>query len=478
MSEETVVLLKIKILILLVLLSLLSVFSLHLEMRIVGYILFILSFFSLLFFEENERKERIKGEKSLSKLKHLYNDLDEQAKLIVQTDLKLSKAEEDLNKRIGGLYVLQDIGRMISNTKNFFEPSTQKFNLEYSINKVSETITSALVERLEFEKSALFLADKKTYKIIYCSGEGYNRQEQEKMADEKTLTLFLEKKEIKEAFTKRTPVLVKKISSFPSKSEKEINSFFTVSSFAIVPIIVQEDIIGSIFVGNSLYYNEIDEQDLEFLSILAEQTAVAIGNIYLYQETINALDANPLTKLPGNISINQRLEKCFQHPVPFAICYADIDEFKAFNDRYGFEAGDKAIQQTAALLREALENIGNPTDFIGHIGGDDFILVTTPDKVKSLCQQIIKNFDQQIPSLYSSQDRKNGYIISKTRQDEIKKFPLMTISIAVISNLYKKINHIVQISELSAELKEYAKSLKGSVYVQDKRNGEGYKVKS
>jgi len=470
--KEEVVPLRIKILTLFSFLSLFFLFSLRLEIRLIAYSFLIFSFISLLLSEEKERKEREKKEESLAKLEHLYNDLDEQAKLIVQTDLKLSKAEEQLNKRISGLFILQDIGRIISDTKNFFDPSTQKFNLEYSVNKISETITGALVERLKFEKSAFFLADKETYKITYCAGEGYTPREQERINDEKTLTSFLEEKEVKKVFTKRSPTLAKDISSFPSKSEEKIASFFNVSSFAIVPIIVQEDAAGSIFVGNGLYYDKIDEQDLEFLSILSEQTAVAVGNIYLYQETINALDANPLTKLPGNISINERLRNCIEKDSPFAVCYVDIDEFKAFNDRYGFEAGDKAICQTADILTNAVKSRGNPQDFVGHIGGDDFILVTTPDKVEHLCEEIIRNFDHCAPSLYTSQDREKGYIISKDRQGRIRKFSLMTISIAVISNTYKKIVHVAQISELGAELKEYAKSLKGSVWVKDKRNGE------
>jgi len=346
--------LKIKFFTLLSLLSLFFLFSLRLEIKIIACALFLFSFFYLLSCEEKERKEKENKEKSLSKLETLYNDLDEQAKVIVQTDLKLSKAEEELNKRISGLYILQDIGRMISNTKNFFDPYTQKFNLEYSINKMSEIITNALVERLEFEKSSFFLIEEKTCKITYCTGKGYSPQEKEKINNKELLISFLEEKEVKEIFIKNNPTLMKETFSFSSKLKGKIDSFFSVSSFAIVPIVVQKNIVASIFVGNGLYYDKIDEQDLEFLSTL------------------------------GNISINVNLEKCLKQQTPFSVCYIDIDEFKAFNDRYGFEAGDKAIQKTAHILKEALKN-ANPADFIGHIGGDDFILITTPDKVDSLC---------------------------------------------------------------------------------------------
>ena len=469
--------LRIKFLVLFSLFSLFLLLSERLEIRLAAYALLIFSLFLLLFSEEKEREERKKKEKALSKLEQLYNDLDEQAKLIVQTDLKLRKAEEELNRRISGLYILQDIGRMISNTKNFFDPSTQRFDLEYSLNRISEVITQALVERLDFEKSALFLVEERTYKIVYCAGEGYTPREQERINNERELTSFLEEKEVKEAFIKRSPTLVKDISFFPSTLEEKISSFFNVSSFAIVPIVVQEDIVGSIFVGNGVYYDKIDEQDLEFLSILAEQTGVAIGNIYLYREAITALDANPLTKLPGNISINERLRKCIEGKETFAVCLIDIDEFKAFNDYYGFEAGDKVIQQTAVILKEAVRKKGNVEDFLGHIGGDDFILLTTPDKVKPLCEQIIKDFDAFIPLLYAQEDREKGYILSKDRQGRIRKFSLMSISIAVVSNLYKNIVHLAQISEIGAELKRYAKSLKGSVWVEDKRNGEKRKKK-
>jgi len=181
------------------------------------------------------------------------------------------------------------------------------------------------------------------------------------------------------------------------------------------------------------------------------------------------LDANPLTHLPGNVSIQNEIEKRIRENRLFAVCYIDLDKFKTFNDRYGFERGDRAIQETARILIKSVEARGNKEDFIGHIGGDDFVIVTTPDKVDTLCPYIIKEFDKMVPQLYDEEDRQRGYIVGKDRRGNIVQTPLMTISIAVVTNEKRKITHIAEIAQIGAELKEYVKSLEGSNYVKERR---------
>ncbi|MBU4312167.1 MAG: response regulator [Candidatus Omnitrophica bacterium] len=181
------------------------------------------------------------------------------------------------------------------------------------------------------------------------------------------------------------------------------------------------------------------------------------------------LDANPLTRLPGNVSILNEIQGRIDRKEIFSVCYVDLDEFKAFNDKYGFKQGDEVIKNTARILISTVHEKGTAQDFIGHIGGDDFVIVTIPDEVDGLCKSVISKFDLMGPELYNEEDKKKGYIVGKDRQGKTKKIQFISISIAVVSNKKKKIKHVAEVGEIGAELKEYAKSIKGSAYVTERR---------
>jgi len=181
------------------------------------------------------------------------------------------------------------------------------------------------------------------------------------------------------------------------------------------------------------------------------------------------LEANPLTRLPGNVSILNDLNQRLASQKLFAVCYVDLDKFKAYNDTYGFERGDNVIKETARILLRTTQKLGNPDDFVGHIGGDDFVVVTTIPTAEILCPAIIENFDKALKDFYNENDWKNGYITAHDRQGAEIKFPLLSISIGVVTNESRKIEHVAQIGEIGAELKAYAKSQKKSNYVVDKR---------
>ena len=187
------------------------------------------------------------------------------------------------------------------------------------------------------------------------------------------------------------------------------------------------------------------------------------------RRTAQELEANPLTKLPGNVSIQKDIDARLAARKPVAVCYADLDRFKAFNDHYGFARGDQAIQQTARVLLEAVRARGNPTDFVGHIGGDDFILVTTPDRADAVCQNVIERFDAAVPSLYDEADRTRGYLEHNDRAGNPTMAGLLTISIAVVTNEERPIAHLGEIAAIGAELKAYAKRFAKSLYVKDQR---------
>ena len=187
------------------------------------------------------------------------------------------------------------------------------------------------------------------------------------------------------------------------------------------------------------------------------------------RRTKRDLEANPLTRLPGNVAILNELSKCIDKKAPFAVCYVDLDKFKAYNDKYGFEHGDDVIRETARILLSAAKEYGNPDDFVGHIGGDDFVLITAPNVSDKICEKIIHDFDAISPSFYNQEDRQNGFIIGYDRQSKIHKIALLSVSIGVVTNEMRNIAHVAQIGEIGAELKKLAKNVEKSNYVKDKR---------
>lgn len=181
------------------------------------------------------------------------------------------------------------------------------------------------------------------------------------------------------------------------------------------------------------------------------------------------LDANPLTKLPGNVSLLRELEERVRARAPLAVSYLDLSRFKEFNDRYGFEKGDEVISTVATIISRALEELGNAADFLGHIGGDDFIFITTPDCVEDVCKKIVADFDRAIVSFYDEEDRRTGYIVTKNRAGQLCKVPIMSISAGIVTNEDTQFSHIGEIIQTITELKNYAKTMGKSIYIIDRR---------
>ncbi|MBU1998734.1 MAG: response regulator [Candidatus Omnitrophota bacterium] len=180
-------------------------------------------------------------------------------------------------------------------------------------------------------------------------------------------------------------------------------------------------------------------------------------------------ESNPLTRLPGNIPIVSELTRRIENNTPLAVCYADLNNFKSYNDTYGFENGDNVIRETARVLIRATQDAGCLDVFIGHIGGDDFVIITVPSMADKICEKIIEYFDAIAPAFYNQTDRAQGYIVAKDRQDVERHIPIMGISIGVVANEHRKIESPVQVGEIGAELKHYAKKSNKSNYVKDQR---------
>ncbi|MCK4352384.1 EAL domain-containing protein [candidate division WOR-3 bacterium] len=185
-----------------------------------------------------------------------------------------------------------------------------------------------------------------------------------------------------------------------------------------------------------------------------------------------ALDANPLTRLPGNYSIVRKMERCLRVGALFAVCYIDLNGFKLYNDKYGFLKGDELLKVTADVIIEATKKKGNPGDFIGHIGGDDFIVITTPEKINPVCANITERFDTLILNFYSEKERKERCFTFQDRYGNLRTAPLLTISIVAVHNKDRKLTHIGQINAIASELKELVKSLPGSNYIKSTTKGK------
>ena len=179
---------------------------------------------------------------------------------------------------------------------------------------------------------------------------------------------------------------------------------------------------------------------------------------------------HPSTRLPGAPEIESEIGRRLAAGETFAACYADLDHFKEYNDRYSYFEGDRVIRILAKILHDVVRGM-RPTDgFVGHIGGDDFIFIVPVRSAPEICQEIIAIFDALVPCQYSEQDRHAGYFFGKDRRGQLHRVPLMTVSIGVVTNERRAFTHPAQVSELATEMKSYAKTLPGSVYVVDRRH--------
>ncbi len=226
--------------------------------------------------------------------------------------------------------------------------------------------------------------------------------------------------------------------------------------------------------------NRLEDSQYDLIIVVSNEKYVGVVSVtHLLQQLTNlqirfASNSNPLTGLPGNLIIEERLKQVVEMGQPFAVLYCDLDNFKAFNDKYGFEQGDCVLQFTASVLRAALlevvDDIANT--LLGHIGGDDFIILTDQDKAEKLCKFIVKEFDEKIKKYYEPEDIEQECIMVANRKGKLEQFPLMSISIGVVHNRSKKFSSYIEIGEVAAQLKKMAKKISGSAWVFDQRNNE------
>ena len=181
------------------------------------------------------------------------------------------------------------------------------------------------------------------------------------------------------------------------------------------------------------------------------------------------VNANPLTGLPGNFTIVREAERRIAAGTRFAVAYLDVDNFKPYNDKYGFSRGDEVLRMTARIILNAVANAGTHDTYVGHVGGDDFVFMTPPDVVENVCTEILRDFDLIVPNFYDEEDRAAGLIHSVDRAGNPRVFPLMSCTIAVVDTGVSQVRHIGDISARAAQVKHYAKNLSGSAFLVDRR---------
>lgn len=179
------------------------------------------------------------------------------------------------------------------------------------------------------------------------------------------------------------------------------------------------------------------------------------------------LGASPTTLLPGADAIEGEIEARLREGTDHAFCYLDLDNLKAFNDYYGYAKADAVIRQTGDLIRDVVAREGNPEDFIGHIAGDDFVFVTSAERVDQVCSTICTAFGRLVPLYYNRIDRERGHIETKDRYGVMRKFPIMGVSVAVVTQTASHIRNFSELATAAAEGKKLAKSAIGSAYVRD-----------
>lgn len=180
---------------------------------------------------------------------------------------------------------------------------------------------------------------------------------------------------------------------------------------------------------------------------------------------------NPLTQLPGNIEVQEQVSKRVESNTPFALLYIDLDNFKSFNDHYGFLRGDEVIKLLSQCARDSLDAHAGMGSFVGHIGGDDFIAIVDPDVAEPMAKDLIARWDKAITSLYDPEDAANGYIEVADRKGSLHRYPLTTVSIGIATNSVRPIGSHWEASEIAAEMKQFAKREPRSTYAIDRRKG-------
>ena len=234
----------------------------------------------------------------------------------------------------------------------------------------------------------------------------------------------------------------------------------------------EDNLITPIIVLSS---NEEEEHVIEILKNDVEIfLKTPVNEQILYYSLMNLIKllnrnrtVSPLTGLPGNVQIQAEMKKRLLNNEKYAMIYLDLDNFKAYNDTYGFSNGDEMIKFTAKLITKNV--MKEDENFVGHIGGDDFVAIVESEEYEKICQNIIAEFDESVKKYFTKEDIERGYIEVENRKGVMEQFPLTTISVGVVEVTKERFKNTLEIGEAGAAVKHLAKTIWGSTYVIDRR---------
>ncbi|MDD5475700.1 MAG: diguanylate cyclase [Syntrophales bacterium] len=215
-------------------------------------------------------------------------------------------------------------------------------------------------------------------------------------------------------------------------------------------------------------WNKVRVDDYIWRKDIEEEIIIKVNLCGLRSRRI--VEVNPLTRLPGNISINRQIQRRLDEGESFALGYADLDYFKPYNDTYGFSRGDDVIRITGRLILNITKNRQPRNSFVGHIGGDDFLCLTDVDVMEPVCEEIIEAFNRIIPTFYDPEHRKAGFIKAYDRAGLEQTFPFISVSIGVVCADGTDFSHYGELTEIASEMKSFAKKHEGSCYRLNRRN--------
>lgn len=279
------------------------------------------------------------------------------------------------------------------------------------------------------------------------------------------VAVFEEGEDILEYLKKENPSLIIIDASFQGKRGlevcKEIKGDFLTSYIPTIVLIDKRQLRRDLL--------SIEEGVDDYLIKPPDPIDLEIRIVLVLRSAAHHFNANALTKLPGNKLIETQLLKKLESGNPFSFHYIDIDNFKPYNDKYGYIKGNEVIKQTARIISKNVKAHGNSRDFVGHIGGDDFVIITAPDKAELIAEGTIKDFDALVCASYADTDKKTGFIVARDRSGKIANIPLMSLSIAIVNNALGKISNLLELMDVTTELKEYLKGLPGSNFMLNRR---------
>ncbi len=283
------------------------------------------------------------------------------------------------------------------------------------------------------------------------------------MQEKYNVTFFSQFSHCIHAIYSDTPdLLIVDINKITDKELFLIAEFKKDPAYLRIPIlIITEKYLSNDF-SEHLYFD-----DFVLTKNLQNELLIRANMAFFKKE--KTIDVNPLTYLPGNITISKEIQKKLDNNEIFALAYVDMDNFKPFNDRYGFTRGDEVIRMVGRLILNLVKTKCGKEGFVGHIGGDDFVFIVDYDKVEDVGNEIINYFNYIIPTFYDEPERSLGYIESFDRQGNKNKFPIMRLSIGVAHNKFKKFYHYGAIASVASEMKKYAKAQGGGCVKIDRR---------